>query len=177
MKKIMMVSALLIGSYIGLAQKPAVVARDKEGWDKIGETKVNFKAEKDEIMAMGKDKYTSVKLKITDAAIILTAFEIYFDNDAVQKVTIEKEIKGPGETKEIKLDGGERNIKKVVFVYKTLELDKDKDMAEGKDKKDDKNWNKDDKDKNKDKNWGKDQKARVELWGYKVNGGKKTASK
>jgi hypothetical protein len=126
-----------------IAQQPAVVLSDKEGWHKIGETTVNFKTETDEIMVIGANRFESVKIKVTDAPVYLQSFDIYFDKGDMQSVTIGEDIKSPGETRTVQLDGkGERVVRKVAFRYKT---------AAG--------------------NAGN--RAHVELWGLKTNSAKK----
>ena len=118
MKKLINIVFLLIAGYVN-AQQPGVVVSDKSGWHKIGETSVDFKKEKDEIMVVGADRFATLKIKVTEAPLNLTSFDIYFENGEMQSVPVGMEIKSPGETKTVELKGGERAIKKVVFVYKT----------------------------------------------------------
>jgi hypothetical protein len=139
MKKIIVLSLLLLaGSIKMLAQQPEVITSNKEGWHKIGETTVDFKTETDEILVLGADRFGFLKFMVTDAPINLISFEIYFADGSKQNVTIGKEIKAPGESRVVQLTGGERGIKKVTFVYKTIG------------------------------NNNKDKKAHVELWGLKT---------
>jgi hypothetical protein len=127
MKKLILFSLLVAGSYGTMfSQKPGVVVSDKDGWHKIGETTVDFKTEQDEIAVLGADKFNAIKIKVTKAPIRLETFDIYFENGGKQSVSILMDIKDPGETREVKIDGGEREIKKVAFVYKTLPNVKDK---------------------------------------------------
>ncbi|MBI2269869.1 MAG: DUF2541 family protein [Bacteroidetes bacterium] len=127
MKKIILLALLVTGSYTGmLAQKPAVIVSDKAGWHKIGETTVDYTTETDEIIVIGADRFSSIKLKVTDAPINLMSFDIYFESGDKQSVTIGNEIKDNEETRVIQLDGGERSIKKVVFLYKTVPNTMDK---------------------------------------------------
>ena len=127
MKKLILFSLLVAGSYGTMfSQKPGVVISDKDGWHKIGETTVDFKTEKDEIAVIGADKFNSVKIKVEKETINLESFDIYFEDGSHQSVNIAKEIKAPGETREVKIDGGERALKKIAFVYKTLPNSKDK---------------------------------------------------
>ena len=109
-----------------LAQTPKVVTSDKEGWHKIGETTVDFKTETDEIIVLGADRFEAVKIKVTDAPINLVSFDIYFESGDTQSVPVGLDIKSPGETREVMLTGGERSIKKVTFVYKTIANNRDK---------------------------------------------------
>lgn len=121
MKKIVLIILLAITNCAGIfAQQPAVVLSDKEGWHKIGETTVDFKTETDEIMVIGADRFQFIKIKVNDAPIKLTSFDIYFEAGDKQSVTIGEEIKVPGETRTVKLNGGERSIKKITFMYKSI---------------------------------------------------------
>lgn len=135
---------LLAGNYTTVsAQQPGVVLSDKSGWHKIGETKVNFKTETDEIIVIGANRFSAIQIKVTEAPVSIKSFDIHFDKGDMQSVTIGENIKAPGKTRIIQLDGkGERIIRKVMFRYNT---------AAG--------------------NSGK--RAHLELWGLKTNPGKK----
>src|SRR6185369_15011046 len=125
--KLILFSLLVAGSYGKMfSQKPGVVISDKDGWHKIGETTVDFKTEQDEIAVIGADKFSSVKIKVDKEPIRLESFDIYFENGGKQSVVIAKEIKNPGETREVKIEGGERSLKKVEFTYKTMPNPSDK---------------------------------------------------
>jgi hypothetical protein len=146
--KILLFVLLLAANYSKtFAQKPKVVLSDKEGWHKIGETIVNFNTETDEILVIGANRFRSVKIKVTNAPVNLKSFDIYFDKGDKQSVTVGQDIKDPGETRVVQLNGnGERVVKKVTLIYKT---------AAG--------------------NSGN--KAHVELWGLKTNSDKKANTK
>lgn len=138
-KKILLVLLVIIGTANLFAQTPKVVVSDKAGWHKIGETIVNYKAEKDELLITGANRFQTLKIKVTEAPIVLNSFDIYFKDGEMQSVPVGQEIKSAGETKEIQLDGkGERVVQKVVFNYKTVGENNDK-------------------------------RARLELWGLKTN--------
>lgn len=124
MKKIIILTLLLIGSSKMFAQKPVVVATDKSGWHKIGETRVDFKTETDEIIVLGKDRFDFIKIIVNDAPVDLISFIIHFEDNEIENVTIGKEIKAAGETRVVDLKGG-KHIKKVSFIYKTVTNKKD----------------------------------------------------
>ena len=128
MKKLMIfaILALSAGYSEMQAQQPAVVVSDKTGWHKIGETKVDFTKDKDEVVVMGSDRFATIKFKVTDAPIEITDIEIYYESGDNQKVTLGAAIKSPGESRVIDLNGGERAVKKIVFMYKTIPNYKDK---------------------------------------------------
>jgi hypothetical protein len=124
MKKSIMLLLLTMGSSILFAQKPAIITNEKSGWHKIGETRVDFKTETDEIIVLGKDKFEFVKLFINDSPVNLISFIIYFEDNTMQNVSVGQEIKAAGETRVVDLKGAKR-IKKVSFVYKTVSNRKD----------------------------------------------------
>lgn len=140
MKKIILMALVCAFTAAGLAQKPAVVANDKTGWHKIGETTVDFTRDQDEVAVLAADRFASVKFKVKDAAIEILDIDVIFEEGDAQNIRIGLALKAEGtESRVIDLKGGaERNLKKIVFRYKTV------DNKEG-------------------------QKAKVEIWGKKTN--------
>jgi hypothetical protein len=128
MKKVMIFAMLALGvGYSELkAQQPAVVISDKTGWHKIGETKVDFTKDHDEVTVMGADKFAMRNFKVPEAPIDIIDVEVYYESGDNQKVNMGYAIKSPGESRTIDLNGGERRIKKMVFTYKTIPNYKDK---------------------------------------------------
>jgi hypothetical protein len=122
MKKVMIIMLLALVGSIGYvaAQVPKVITSDKTGWHKIGETTVDFKRDKDEVAILGADKFAAIKFKVDDESINLIDLEVYYESGDTQKININLPLKAPGESRQIDLNGGERSLKKVVFVYKTL---------------------------------------------------------
>ncbi len=127
MKKIFVIVTIALTVSFGTAkaQTPAVIMSDKTGWHKIGENIVGFERDRDEIMVMGADRFASIRFKLTDASIELISLEVYYESGNKQEINVNSKIKAPGESRVIDLNGGERNLKKIVFVYKTLENNKD----------------------------------------------------
>lgn len=121
---ILAIAFFVLGGTVN-AQKPAVILDDKAGWHKIAETTVDFKKERDEVAVMISDKFAFLKFKVMEASINLIKMEVYFENDEKQNVAINMPLKPEGESRTIKLDGGERSIKKIVFEYKTISNKKD----------------------------------------------------
>lgn len=126
MKKLAVLAMLVIANCTGMFAQTDVVISDKDGWHKLGETTVDFKTDKDEISVIGADRFGYIKFKVEDATIHLVAFDIYFESGDKQSVKIGKEIKHPGNSRSVEIVGGERRIKKVTFVYKTVPNNKDK---------------------------------------------------
>lgn len=126
MKKIAVFAMLVLANCTAMFAQTDVVISDKDGWHKLGETTVDFKTDTDEISVIGADRFGYIKFKVTEAPIHLVSFDIYFESGDKQTVKIGKEIKHPGESRSVELVGGERSIKKVVFVYHTVPNFKDK---------------------------------------------------
>lgn len=125
MKKFVLMLLLVANSTTLLAQNPKVVISDKDGWHKIGETRVDFKSENDKILVIGANRFSSIKIKVTKGAINLQSFVIYFDNDEKQTVSLQQEFISPGETKEVVFPS-EKNVQKIEFKYKTIDKHLDK---------------------------------------------------
>ena len=140
MKKLMILMLAVAGaSGVALAQNPKVVTSDKTGWHKIGETTVDFKKEREEILVLGANRFADIKFRVADEPIDLVSVEIVFASGDNQIININSHIKAPGDSRKINLKGSsERNVTKIIFVYKTLPNANDK-------------------------------KAHVEIWGYKTN--------
>ena len=121
MKKVLTIILLaIVGSYgLASAQQTAVISNDTTGWYKIGEAKVDFQRDRDEIVVLGADKFKSIKLVIINSAIDLKDLEIHYETGKKQDVNINKSLKAADGTGVIDLeDGGQHSIKKIVFVYK-----------------------------------------------------------
>ncbi len=108
------------------AQVPKIVISDKMGWHKIGHTRVNFQKDRDAITIIGSRRFSTIKFKVSVAPIIISDLEVYYASGDMQSIHINETIKSPGESRVIDLNGGERDLKKIVFIYKTLPNRKDK---------------------------------------------------
>lgn len=127
MKKTMILVLLAIAGYgVACAQLPKVIASDKKGWHKIGETNVDFKKETDEIVILVANRFAAIQIKVQDAPINLISAEAYYESGDKQDLKIMGSIKAAGESDVINLNGGERTLKKIILVYKTIPNYKDK---------------------------------------------------
>jgi len=112
---------LLLSALVGLAiQEPIIIPDDDKGWIKIGETTVDFTRDKDEILVMGSDRFEALKFKVVDAPVEILTLEVHFEKGDLQLIRPEALVKAPGESLSMNLAPGERSIRKVVFVYRSV---------------------------------------------------------
>ena len=102
-----------------------LIISDKTGWHKIGEATADFKTERQEVIVLGADRFASIRFKVSEAPIDLVSLEVFYESGDKQDIKVNTPVKAPGESRTIDLNGGERNLKKIVFVYKTLPNHKD----------------------------------------------------
>jgi len=102
------------------AQEPSVMLSNKPGWHKIGEVKADFKTEMESISVLGKDRFKSILLKVTDAPINILDVEVFYETGETEKVDVANELKPNSETRKIDLRGKDKEIQKVTFRYKTV---------------------------------------------------------
>lgn len=93
---------------------------DKKGWHKIGDATADFSKERQEVIIMGADRFASIKFKVKDAPIDLVSLEVFYESGDKQDIKVGTPIQRNGESRVIDLNGAERDLKKIVFVYKTL---------------------------------------------------------
>jgi hypothetical protein len=127
MKRVILLFLLFSAGSYGIlsAQKDKDFNSDKTSWHKIGETTINFLAERYEIEVLEAEKYDYIKFKVMNAPIVLVDLVVYYENGTKQNVDVSSLIKEPGESWVIKLNLSVRNLKKVVFSYRTLPNHKD----------------------------------------------------
>jgi hypothetical protein len=111
-------SAFIINS--AFAQEPSIMLSDKPGWHKIGEVKADFKMENESIAVLGADKFKSILLKVTDASINIENLQVFYESGEMEEFDVKNELKPNSETRKIDLKGGEQEIKKVTFTYKSV---------------------------------------------------------
>jgi vacuolar-type H+-ATPase subunit H len=106
---------------VAVAQKPAVMMSDEPGWHKIGEITANFKMQTESIVVLGADKFSSVKLRVTDAPMNIDRIQVVYESGEVEDIEVRNNLKEGGETRTVSLKNADEDIEKVVFTYKTLE--------------------------------------------------------
>jgi hypothetical protein len=121
MKRIVLfLMATFLTATVLRAQKPEVITKDKAGWQKIGDAKVDFKADRDKFILIGKDKFKSLKLKAKDAPIQIESMSVEYEGDVKEEIALSSELKTGAESRVIELKNSNAGIKNVTFVYHTV---------------------------------------------------------
>ena len=109
---------VILLSLITLAAEPAAAARGKNKWTGLGTLNVKDRVEKDVLHLKGKKgTFDSIRLKVMESAVQFRDVEIHFENGTVQDVSLRSVIRPGKFSRVIDLEGGQRAIEKIVFVY------------------------------------------------------------
>jgi len=123
--------ALLLLVYAGCSKKTTIVVSDRDGWQKIEESIVNFEKEREEINLVGSNSFAKLRLVVMDAPIELHDMEVYYENGKKQDVSLKTTMQEDEKSRIIDVYGKESSITKVVFTYKTLpNKEKEKGMVQ-----------------------------------------------
>jgi hypothetical protein len=130
LKKILfLILIVIVNSYSpSFAIVPNIEMNDNRGWQKIGHTQVNIEKDRDVIHVKGTKKFTKIKFKVSEPFIVISDVEVYYTSGDMQTLKTNETLKSSEITRYVDLDG-ERSIKKIVFIYKTLP-NKNKNNAE-----------------------------------------------
>lgn len=120
MKKIFalaLLSSLVIFSVsCGSSRRTLVV---EEGWEMLGQDKVNFVRDKDVIDVTSENKYTAIKFRVEDRDIHLNDLKVYFTNGDKLEPAMDEVITKDQYSRIIEVGKEGRMIDKVEFTFRT----------------------------------------------------------
>ncbi len=91
----------------------------EEGWDLIGERKVNFVRDRDEFKIYNSNGYTAIRFRVEKRDIKINGLQIIYQNgDALSPVIDDVIIKGEY-SRIIELGAEPKNIRSINFKYRT----------------------------------------------------------
>lgn len=103
---------------VGLVLVGAAASARAEGWQQLGQAIVDFRANPETIKAVGNAGPTAkLKLQAKDASIEILDVKVYLTDGQTFDVTLKKYLRPGGETKEIDIAGGPKEVQKVEFNY------------------------------------------------------------
>lgn len=91
----------------------------EEGWELIGESKVNFVRDKDEITVTSANQFTALRFRVEDREIRLNNLTVYYRNGDKLQPNVDEVIAADRDSREIELSPDGRYINKIEFKYRT----------------------------------------------------------
>lgn len=104
----------------GFSFTPLQNSASAQRWEKLGQRKVNFKVDRDEI---GVGRYegfiTALQIRVSRGSINIDKMEVHFRNGQAKEVPLKNNFKDGDQSRVIDLPGNRRVIVKVVFWYES----------------------------------------------------------
>lgn len=91
----------------------------EEGWEMLGESKVNFVRDKDQIKVYSSNSYTAIRFRVEDRDVIINDLRIYFTNGDKLEPNIDEVVTADQYSRVIDLAREGRNIDRIEFRYRT----------------------------------------------------------
>lgn len=91
----------------------------EEGWEIIGETKVNFVRDEDELDVKSYNRFTAIRFRVEDREVRLNELEVVYDNGDILKPQLDETIPADRYSRDIELSNEGRVIDKIRFKYRT----------------------------------------------------------
>lgn len=91
----------------------------EEGWEVLGQRKVNFIRDKDDINVKSHNMFTAIRFRVEDRDIHLSDLKIYYVNGDKLEPSVNEDIKAGQSSKIIELARDGRYIDKIEFKYRT----------------------------------------------------------
>lgn len=108
--------AALVAILLGLAA-PAAWA-GKQGWEPIGEKVVTDRIDHDTVVVTrAEGTFEAIQLRVKQRAVQFRSMTIHFGNGGTQHVERREVIPAGGKSRVIDVEGGDRTIKTIDFVY------------------------------------------------------------
>lgn len=91
----------------------------EEGWDLLGEVKVNFVRDRDEIKVLNANKYTAIRFKVENRDVQLNSLKIVYQNGDKLEPSVSESIAAGQYSKEIELAAEGKTIRSIDFNFRT----------------------------------------------------------
>ena len=111
----MFLSALLLASCTSSRKSIPV----EQGWDFLGEQKVNFVRDRDAITVYNTNRYTAIRFKVENKEIILNDLKVVYENGDKLTPTIGDKIEADQYSREIELGPEGKTIRKIEFKFRS----------------------------------------------------------
>ncbi len=91
----------------------------EEGWELLGETKVNFVRDRDKIEVLNSNLYTAIRFKVEKKDIHINALEIVYQNGDKLNPVIDDDIVAGESSREIELGPLGKSLRSIDFTYRS----------------------------------------------------------
>ncbi|HZH96762.1 MAG TPA: hypothetical protein VEY06_12795 [Flavisolibacter sp.] len=91
----------------------------EEGWELIGEEKVNFVRDKDEVIVTSRNQFTDIRFRVEEREVRIQDLKIYFENGDKLEPSIDLVVFANRDSRNIELAQDGRIISKIEFTYRT----------------------------------------------------------
>lgn len=91
----------------------------EEGWEVLGQRKVNFVRDKDVINVKSRNMFTAIRFRVEDRDIRISDLKVYYINGDKLEPSINEDIAAGQSSKIIELARDGRYIDKIEFKYRT----------------------------------------------------------
>ena len=115
LRNIYIITALLVLSCTTTRKSIAI----ESGWQLLGQSKVNFVRDVDEIDVNIFEKFTAIRFQIEDREVRLNNLKIYLDNGDILQPAIDEVIQAGQFSRDIHIATEGRMIDKIQFRYRT----------------------------------------------------------
>lgn len=111
---------LLIAGFLTSCSSSRRIVGIEQGWEIIGQRKVNFIRDKDVIEVRSRNMYTAIRFRVEDRDIKISDLKIFYTNGDKLEPNISEEIAKGQSSRIIELARDGRYIDKIEFKYRTL---------------------------------------------------------
>lgn len=91
----------------------------EDGWDLLGEEKVNFVRDRDQIKVYNQTLYTAVKFQMVNKDVHLNNVAIVYPNGDKLNPSVDEDVAAGGYSKEIEIDILGKEIRTIEFSYRS----------------------------------------------------------
>ena len=110
--------ALLAGFFVSCNSSRRVVGIE-EGWEILGESKVNFVRDKDEIEVRNRNQFTAIRFRVEDRDIRINDLKVSFINGDKLEPALDDAISADQMSRVIELGMEGRYLDRIEFKYRT----------------------------------------------------------
>jgi len=113
---VILFASILVVSSCGSSRRSIAV---EEGWELLGESKVDFISDNDKINVLSSNRFTALRFKVEERGIRLKELYVVYLNGDKLSPAIDEEIAADQYSKDIELGPEGKSIRSVDFKYHT----------------------------------------------------------